>query len=92
MAMFRVTTSGTFNLKLSSAGFIRAISCPAAGTTWLLTINDGPNPAGTVTALYGATPATVTTGLVLLAPLYFNTGLQIVTSGATPGELDIDVV
>lgn len=92
MAIFRITTSGTFNLKLSAPGYIRSMSCPVAGTSWTLQINDGPNSAGNVSALYGATPATVTTGLGLLAPLYFNNGLQIVTSGATPGELDIDVI
>jgi hypothetical protein len=89
MAMFRVTTSGTFNFKASLPGYIRAISCPQAGTTWTLQINDGPNSAGTVSALYGATPATVTVNIGLLNPLYFNSGVQIVT---TPGELDIDIV
>ena len=91
MAIFRVTTSTTTNFKNSLPGYIRAISCPQAGTTWTLQINDGPDSAGNVVALYGATPATVTTGLGLLSPLYFTHGVQIVTSG-TAGELDLDIV
>ncbi len=92
MALFRVTTSGTFNFKNSLPGYIRSISVPVAGTSWTLQINDGPDSSGNTPALYGATPATVATGLGLLAPLYFNHGVQIVTSGATPGELDLDIV
>lgn len=92
MATFKITTSGTFNLKLHSAGYIRSISCPNAGTTWTLQINDGPNPAGNVVALYGATPVAITTNIGLLSPLYFSNGCQIVMAGASPGEVEFDVV
>ena len=91
MAIFRVTSSGTFNFKNSLPGFIRSISCPAAGTSWTLQINDGPDPSGNTFTLYGATPATVTVNIGLLAPLNFGHGVQIVTSG-TAGELDFDIV
>jgi hypothetical protein len=90
MAIFRITSSGTFNLK-QGAGFIRSISVPAAGTSWTLQINDGPRTDGTTNTLYGATPGAITVNLGLLTPLNFGYGCQIVTSG-TAGELDIDVV
>lgn len=92
MAIFKITTSATFNLKLSSAGFIRAISCPNAGTSWTIQINDGPNPAGNVTTIYAGTPVNITTNLGLLAPLYFTNGCQVVMAGASPGEVEFDVV
>jgi hypothetical protein len=90
MPITKITTSGTFNLKLSSSGYIQAISVPGAGTSWLLTLNDGPDPLGNVTTIYGATPATITTNLGVLTPLYFSKGLQVVTSGASPGEMEIE--
>jgi hypothetical protein len=90
MPISKITTSGTFNLKLSSAGYIQAISVPQAGTSWTLTLNDGPNPAGNVTTIYGATPAAITVNLGVLTPLFFTQGLQVVTAGATPGEMEIE--
>lgn len=90
MAITRITTSGTVNLKLAAPGYIRGLSVPVAGTSWTIQLNDGPNSAGNVTAVYGATPAAVTTSLGLLEPLFFGQGIQVVTAGATPGELDID--
>lgn len=91
MPLSRIASNGTFNLKATSGGYVRAISCPNAGTSWTLQINDGPDQTGTVVAIYGATPGTVTTSIGLLSPLYFSKGLQVVTSG-TAGELDIDWV
>lgn len=89
MAITRITSSGTFNIKNSLPGYIRSISCPNAGTSWTLTINDGPDSGGNTSTLYGT--GTLTTGIALLAPLYFSHGVQIVTSG-TPGELDLDII
>lgn len=64
------------------------LSCPVAGQT--LQINDGPTSTGTVRNLYGATPATVNTGLLILDPIIFTNGLQVVTTGT--GEIDVDWV
>jgi len=88
MPITKITTSTTTQIK-TSAGYIQAISVPQAGTSWTLQLNDGPNPAGNVTTIYGATPATITTSLGVLAPLYFTQGLQVVTSG-TAGEIEIE--
>jgi hypothetical protein len=85
MAVTVIVNAGTFNIK-QGTGVVRGLSCPVAGQT--LQINDGPTSAGTVRALYGATPATITTGLVLFDPIVFTNGLQIVTTGT--GELDVD--
>jgi len=90
MAIFKITTSANFTPKLADPGFIRAISCPNAGTTWTLQINDGPRADGTTGPLFGT--STLTTGIALLAPLYFSHGVQIVTTGASPGELDLDII
>ena len=92
MAITKITANGTVNAKLSAPGYIRSISCPQAGSAWTLQINDGPDQNGNVVALYGATPGTITTGLALFEPVYFSHGVQIVTAGTTPGELDIDIL
>lgn len=91
MAVFKVTTSGTFNLALSRAGYVRSMTVSQPGTGWTLQLNDGPTPTGTTTTLYGATPVTVS-GQYLASPLYFGQGFQVVLAGATPGEIEFDVV
>lgn len=96
MPITRITTSATTQLK-NGPGRINAISCPNAGTTWALTINDGPTlgpgsggtGAGNAFLPIGGA-AVLTTGIVVIYPIFFNGGCQIVTSGASPGELDID--
>jgi hypothetical protein len=87
MAISVLTAAATYNLK-QGTGVVRGLSCPVAGT-FTLQINDGPTSAGTVRALYGATPATLTTGVLLFDPIIFTNGLQVVIGGAG-GELDID--
>ena len=92
MAIFKITTSGTFNLALSKPGYIRSLTVSQAGTGWTLQMNDGPNSLGNVTTLFGGTPVTVAAGLYLASPLYYSQGFQVITAGATPGELELDVV
>jgi hypothetical protein len=92
MAMFKIVTSGTFNLALSKPGYVRSLTVSAAGTGWTLQLNDGPNSAGNVTTLFGGTPATIASGMYLQSPLYYSQGFQVVTAGATPGEIEFDVV
>jgi len=90
MAFTKITTSGTFNLK-SMSGYIRGISVPAAGTGWTLQFNDvGPNLSGNSQTIYGGTPGAITVGMGLLEPIFFGNGIQVVTAGASPGEIDID--
>ena len=91
MAITKITTSGTFNLK-SMPGYIRGLSVPNAGTNWTLQLFDvGANPASNSQTVYGgAAGGAITTNLGLLSPLFFGNGIQVVTAGASPGELDID--
>lgn len=87
MAVTKITSSATFNIK-QGTGRVRRLSCPNAGTSWTLTINDGPDSAGNTQPLFGTT--TLTTGLgIPFEPIIFTNGLQVVTSG-TAGELDVD--
>jgi hypothetical protein len=90
MPITKITTSGTFNLK-SMAGYITAISVPAAGTSWTLQMFDvGPNPASDTQPVYGgSTAGTITVNLGIINPIYFGNGIQVVTAGASPGEIDI---
>lgn len=90
MPITKIITSGTFNLK-SMAGYVTALSVPAAGTSWTLQMFDvGANPPSNTQPIYGgSTAATITTGLTVVAPIYFGNGIQIITAGASPGELDI---
>lgn len=87
MAVKVISAAGTFNIK-QGTGVVRGLSCPVAGT-FTLQINDGPDSAGNVRALYGAAPGAVTTGLVLFDPIVFTNGLQVVVGGAG-GEIDVD--
>lgn len=91
MAFTKITTNGTFNLK-SMPGYIRGLSVPNAGTSWTLQLFDvGANPAGNSQPVFGGTSAgAITTNLGLLEPLFFGNGIQVVTAGTTPGELDVD--
>jgi hypothetical protein len=90
MAITKITTSGTFQLK-TMPGYIRALSVPNAGTNWTLQLFDGPNPAGGLISNYGGTsPGTLTVNTGLLTPQFFGVGIQVVTAGAAPGELDVD--
>lgn len=91
MAITRITTNGTFNLK-SMPGYIRGLSVPNAGTTWTLQLFDvGANPAGNSQTIYGGVAGgAITVNLGLLAPLFFGNGIQVVTAGGAAGELDVD--
>lgn len=88
MPTTKVITSATIQIKTSS-GYIDSLSVPAAGTSWTLQLFDGPDQNNADIPVYGGTTAgTITTGLVINAPLYFSKGIKVVTSG-TAGELDI---
>lgn len=89
MAYQKISTSGTFFLK-DGPGYIRNFSCPNAGTTWTLVLNDIA-PAGTTAIVGGTTPFPISVGMALNAPIFFPHGIQVVTSG-TAGELDVDYI
>lgn len=90
MPITKIITSGTFNLK-SMAGYVNAISVPNAGTGWTLQMFDvGANPASNSQTVFGgAAGGAITTNLGILNPIYFGNGIQIITAGASPGEMDI---
>jgi hypothetical protein len=90
MPITKITTSGTFNLK-SMAGYVTALSVPNAGTSWTLQMFDvGPNPPSDSQPVYGgAAGGTITVNLGIINPIYFGNGIQIITAGASPGEIDI---
>lgn len=55
-------------------------------------LEDGPNSPGNTTTLVGSTAITVLAlgSNLLPTPLFFPTGIQVVTASATPGELDVE--
>jgi hypothetical protein len=85
MAYQKISTSTTTFLK-DGAGYIRNFSVPNAGTGWTMTLND-IGPSGAVAQV---TSFPISIGLALNAPMFFPHGIQIVTTGAAPGELDVD--
>lgn len=84
-----IANKATTQIK-NGAGVLQAIVVSGAGSAWTLQVNDGPNLAGNVTAILGATPLTVPAigTLVLPSPMPFSQGLQVVTAGTTAGELE----
>jgi hypothetical protein len=90
MPITAITTNGTTQIK-SDTGYIRNLSVPNAGSAWTLQIKAGPKPDGTFQTVFGSVAGgTITTGLITIQPIYCPWGIQIVTAGTTPGELDID--
>jgi hypothetical protein len=88
MPTTKVITSATIQIK-TSAGYVDALSCSNAGTSWTLQIFDGPDQNNADQPIYGGTTAgTITTGILVMAPLYCSKGIKVVTSG-TAGELDV---
>jgi hypothetical protein len=88
--------AGTFNLKLSSAGYLQSLVCyKADGTTTSVAVNDGPDTSGNVRALVGSVAAIVpiiqstaeAANLIGPQPLYFTNGLQIVLVAGTGVEV-----
>jgi hypothetical protein len=90
MPIQAITTSATFQLKSSSAGYVQAINVSAPGTTWTVKLLDGPDSAGNTKTIFGGTTGwTATAGIQPVAtPMPFTNGLQVVTAG-TAGELEI---
>lgn len=85
-----IANKATTQIK-NGAGLLQAVIIANAGTSWTMQLNDGPNQAGSVVAILGATPLTVpAVGTNLLPqPLPFTNGLQIVTAGTTAGEMSL---
>ncbi len=69
-----------------SVGLLGAVIVNSPGATWTITVYDGPNGTGNIVkqitnptaAIEGATVA-----------LQMTTGLSVVTSGTTPGDVTI---
>ena len=88
-----IKTSATTQIK-TGPGTLEQIIITAQGTTWNMQILDGPTmPQNTFTPLIGSTTTTLVVPAVgtvfLRGSLTFTNGLQIVTTGASPGEVSI---
>jgi len=91
MPITKITTSTTTQIKQNLPGKLLGIFVSAPGTTWTLQVNDGPNPAGGLVPMMGATPFTIPAVATSFPtfPMDFSNGLQVVTAGATPGEIEV---
>lgn len=92
MPTTKITTSTTTQIKAAGLpGKLLGIFISAPGTTWTIQVNDGPNPAGAVVPMLGATPFTIPAVATSFPsfPMDFSNGLQVVTAGATPGEIEV---
>ena len=85
-----ITSSTTTQAKIGP-GYLNGILIAAAGTSWTVQVKDGPDASGNFKTILGASAVTVpAVGTDLIpSPVYFGQGLQIITAGATPGELDV---
>jgi hypothetical protein len=87
-----IANKATTQIK-TGAGMLLSIVVAGAGTSWTLTVNDGPIGAtNSVNAILGSTALTVpAVGTNLLPqPMPFTNGLQVVTGGTTAGELEFN--
>jgi hypothetical protein len=82
-------TTSTTNTATASTAYLNSIviTTTTAGTTWGLKIQ---NKEGTPKVLYNITAGAVgTVTIPLQAPLLMTSGIDIITTGATPGVLDV---
>lgn len=92
MATTLINANATTQVKLGG-GMLRGITVTNPGATWAFQVKDGPDPNGNFQTLLGV--AAVAPGLAgsryvdPIAPLSFVNGLQVITSGTTPGELEV---
>jgi hypothetical protein len=75
-----ITTNTTTNIKTQS-GILNTITINNPGTAWVLTVNDGASVIAVITA--AAAQST------LVFECSFITGLSIVTTGTTPGDVTV---
>jgi hypothetical protein len=84
-----INSNATTQIKLGN-GRIWNIIVSDPGATWAMKINDGPDTAGNTRTLINA--AKISAGQPFtdaVSPICFRDGIQIVTSGTTPGEIDV---
>ncbi len=84
-----INSNATTQIKLSG-GRIWNVIVSDPGATWVMAIKDGPDSAGNLRTLINA--AKISAGQPFsdaVSPLCFRDGIQIVTSGTTPGEIDV---
>jgi hypothetical protein len=91
MPITKISANATTQVK-NGPGKLRGIFVSSPGSAWTLAVNDGPTPGGAVSPMMGATPFTVpAAGTTLpLFPMNFSIGLQVVTAGTTPGEIEVE--
>lgn len=84
-----ISSNATTQIKIG-AGRIDNIIVAAPGASWVMKVQDGPDSGGNFRVFINA--ATISAGQPFtdaVSPLWFANGIQIVTSGTTPGEIDI---
>jgi hypothetical protein len=91
MPLTQIAGKATYQVKIGS-GYLKQIVVAAPGSAWTLQVNDVGQGLNSAITLLGTTPLTVpAAGTSLLEqPLYFGSGLQVITAGTTAGELDLD--
>ena len=86
-----INSNATTQLK-NGPGYLESVFIANAGATWTVQFKDGPDAQGTFKTIVGAAAMTVPAAGQDLVPdrYYFGQGLQVVTAGTTPGELDVN--
>jgi hypothetical protein len=82
--------AGTILIK-AGGGQLYDLIGVAAGTSYAVTVKDGPDSAGNYRTLFGSTPVPIVAGQHLLVDgrdVSFRDGLSVTVSG-TPGEFEV---
>ena len=77
-------TSNSTTTIITGSGTLQAIIVNNPGATWVATIYDNTAGSGTVIGIMA-----LTANQPFVGPVQINTGLTIVTSGTTPGDLTV---
>jgi len=79
----RINSNATTVVK-NSTGILHLITVNKAGTAWTITVYDNTQGSGEIIALIDGTSVGS-----FAYNTYFETGLTIVTSGTTPGDITV---
>jgi len=86
-----IASNGTFNIITSLPqvngvlGLFAGVALNSPGSSWTLTVYDGPNGTGNVVGVVSSVNATPPSNF----PLQLTTGLSVVASGTTPGSATV---
>jgi len=79
------TPSGAPANPVGSLGLFAGVALNSPGTSWTITVYDGPNGTGNIIAVVSSTNATPPSNF----PLQLTTGLSVVAAGSTPGSATV---